>query len=83
MVHAKVTKINPFGAFAKLDKDIHGLIHISEFGSEDKMKEALKIGEEYDLTILSIEPKDYKMALGFGKKQKDAKQEESNTEAKS
>jgi ribosomal protein S1 len=49
-------------------------VHISEFGSEEKMKEALEVGKEYDYTILSIEPRDYKMALGFGKKRtKDGK----------
>ncbi|MDP3963390.1 MAG: S1 RNA-binding domain-containing protein [bacterium] len=78
VVKARVMKLNPFGAFAKLDRDIHGLAHISEFGTEENMKEKLKIGEEYEFTILSIEPRDYKMALGFGK-QKPKKDTEEKT----
>jgi small subunit ribosomal protein S1 len=79
VVRARVMKLNPFGAFAKLDKDIHGLAHVSEFGTEEKMKEAIKAGEEYDFTILSIEAKEYKMALGFGK-QKPKEQEPASAE---
>jgi len=63
IVKGKVTKFNPFGAFVQLDKDIHGLAHISEFGTEDKMKEMLKIGKQYDFKILSVKPKEYRMAL--------------------
>ncbi|MDO8557869.1 MAG: S1 RNA-binding domain-containing protein [bacterium] len=80
VIKAKVTKINPFGAFAKLDKDIHGLAHVSEFGSEEKMKQSLELGKEYEFTILSLDPRDYKMALGFGKKK--IKEEERPEEKK-
>ncbi|MEK7452694.1 MAG: S1 RNA-binding domain-containing protein [Patescibacteria group bacterium] len=69
-VKGKVTKINPFGAFVKLDANIHGLCHISEFGNEVKMKETLKEGSEYDFTIQSIKKEEHRMALGFGKKLK-------------
>ncbi len=68
VVKGVVTKINPFGAFVKLDESIHGLCHISEFGSEEKMKESLKEGEEYEFTIQSIVKQEHRMALGFGKK---------------
>ena len=78
IVQGRIMKLNPFGAFAKLDKEIHGLAHVSEFGSEEKMREALTVGETYPFTILSLEPKQYKMALGFGKKkaEKEEKPEE-------
>ena len=62
-VKGKITKFNPFGAFVQLDKDIHGLAHISELGSETRMKEVLKIGKKYDFKILSIKPKEYRIAL--------------------
>lgn len=62
-VKGAVTKFNPFGAFIKLDKNIQGLAHISEFGTEKKMKEALEIGKKYDFKILSIKPSEYRMAL--------------------
>lgn len=62
-IKGTVTKFNPFGAFVKLDKDIQGLAHISEFGTEKKMKETLEIGKKYDFKILSIKPSEYRMAL--------------------
>lgn len=63
VVKGTVTRLNPFGAFIQLDKDIHGLTHISEFGTEKRMQEALQLGEKYDFRILSIKPKEYRMAL--------------------
>lgn len=62
-VKGKVTKFNPFGAFIKLDENIQGLAHISEFGTEQKMEETLEIGKEYDFKIISIKPSEYRMAL--------------------
>lgn len=64
-ISAKITKFNPFGAFAQLDRDIHGLIHISEFGTEAKMKEVLTLGETYQLKILMVDPKEHRMSLGL------------------
>jgi len=58
-----ITKFNPFGAFVKLDENIQGLAHISEFGTEKKMEEVLEIGKEYEFKILSIKPSEYRMAL--------------------
>ncbi|MBI4708648.1 MAG: UTP--glucose-1-phosphate uridylyltransferase [Candidatus Portnoybacteria bacterium] len=69
VIKGRVTKFNSFGAFIQLDKDIHGLIHISEFGSEENMKNSLEIDKEYELKILSIEPKVHKMALGLIKEE--------------
>ncbi len=86
-VKGKITKFNPFGAFVQLDKDIHGLAHISEFGNEKRMKEILEIGKKYDFKILSIKTEEYRIALkpeaptkvptdvgaGVGKKPKEVK----------
>ena len=63
IIKGKVTKFNPFGAFIQLDKDIHGLTHISEFGTEKRMKEILEVGKKYDFKIISVKPKEYRMAL--------------------
>jgi len=65
IVKGQVTKFNPFGAFVQLDKDIHGLVHISEFGNETNMTRMLESGKEYEFKILSIEQKVHKMALGL------------------
>ncbi len=58
-----VTKLNPFGAFVYLDKDIHGLAHISQFGSQEKMEKMLKIGQEYLFKITSLKPESHRMSL--------------------
>ncbi len=73
IIKGKATKFNPFGAFvqiASLDGDdkIQGLCHISEFGAQRKMEETLKIGEEYNFQILSIEPLEHRMSLKLVKK---------------
>ncbi len=65
IVKTKITKFNPFGAFAQLDRDIHGLVHISEFGTEAKMRESLKVGEEYQFKILMIDSKEHRLSLGL------------------
>jgi small subunit ribosomal protein S1 len=73
IVEGKVDKISPFGAFVYLDKDIHGLAHISEFREvfpEKKMDEVLKPGESYKWKILSIEPKEHRMGLMITKEAK-------------
>ena len=68
IVKGKVTKFNPFGAFVQIldsakGPKIQGLCHISEFGSEKKMEESLKIGKEYNFQIISIEPREHRMSL--------------------
>jgi small subunit ribosomal protein S1 len=66
VVKGKVHKINHFGAFVYLNKDIHGLAHISEMTEAypgKNIEEMIKVGEEYSWSILSIEPKDHRMGL--------------------
>jgi small subunit ribosomal protein S1 len=65
IVEGEVTKINPFGAFVQLDKDIHGLVHISDFGSSEKMNSEITAGKKYQFKIASIEPQVHKMALSL------------------
>lgn len=66
IVPGKVDKINHFGAFVYLNKDIHGLAHVSEFQevyAGKKIEEVFKEGETYSWKILSIEPKSHRMGL--------------------
>ncbi len=66
-VEGKVLKVNPFGAFIELDKDIHGLAHISEL-SNDRISdptEVVKIGNNYTFRILSIEPENHRLGLSL------------------
>ncbi|MDP6509736.1 MAG: S1 RNA-binding domain-containing protein, partial [Dehalococcoidia bacterium] len=58
VVEGTVTKIMPFGAFARLDGAIEGLIHISELASYpiNHPKQVVHPGDVLSLNILSIEP---------------------------
>lgn len=65
VVRGLITKFNPFGAFVELDKGVQGLLHISEFGTESRMREILELGKEYDLKILMLDPQEHRMSLGL------------------
>ncbi|MFH1462380.1 MAG: S1 RNA-binding domain-containing protein [bacterium] len=62
-VEGKVTKFNPYGAFVQIVPKVQGLCHISEFGTQAKMEESLKINQTYKFQILSLEPKEHRMSL--------------------
>ncbi|MBI3335163.1 MAG: S1 RNA-binding domain-containing protein [Candidatus Portnoybacteria bacterium] len=62
-VKAVVKELHPFGAFAFLNDQIHGLVHISQFGSQKRMGEVLKAGKEYVFEIISLQPKNHRMGL--------------------
>jgi len=66
-VKGKVLKINPFGAFVELDRDIHGLAHISELSNEriNDPSEVVNIGKDYTFRILSIEPENHRLGLSL------------------
>jgi len=63
VIKGKTTKFSTFGAFVEVAPKIRGLCHISEFESKEKMEEQMKIGETYEFTVLSIEPKEHRMSL--------------------
>lgn len=65
-VKGVVTKLNPFGAFVRLSDDIQGLCHISEFGNDEKMRQTIEVGKEYDFHVQSISKQEHRMSLGFG-----------------
>jgi len=63
IISGEVVKLNPFGAFVKIEEKIQGLCHISEFGSLEKMEETLEIGKKYDFEILEIQPREHRLTL--------------------
>ncbi|MFH0804611.1 MAG: S1 RNA-binding domain-containing protein, partial [Patescibacteria group bacterium] len=67
VVNGTVLKVNPFGAFIELDREIHGLAHISEL-SHDRISdpiEVVKVGGSYQFKILSIEPENHRLGLSL------------------
>ncbi|OHA09201.1 MAG: hypothetical protein A3B37_01520 [Candidatus Sungbacteria bacterium RIFCSPLOWO2_01_FULL_59_16] len=69
VVMGTVVKFNPFGVFVKLDPEIQGLVHISEFGSEANMKETLRLNEPHEFTILSVDAREHRLALGLAREE--------------
>ncbi len=63
----KINKINHFGAFVYLDKDIHGLAHVSSFPGYPKksIDEVVEMDKEYMWKIMSVEPNSHRMGLKF------------------
>jgi ribosomal protein S1 len=68
----------PFGVFVELDKDIQGLAHIMELSQEavKNPEEVLKIGEEKEFKIISIEPAEHRLGLSLKQLQEPPKQSE-------
>jgi len=66
-IEGEVIKLAPYGAFIQLDKDIHGLAHISELsqGKVAKVEEILNIGEKKEFRILSIDPEEHRLGLSL------------------
>ncbi len=65
VVQAVVIKFNKHGALASIEEGVAGLVHISEFGSEAKMREKLSLGKRYTFKITLFDPKEQKMTLSF------------------
>jgi len=63
----KVTSLTDFGAFVQVDKDVEGLVHISDI-SWEKIKhpsEKLKPGEEIEVVLLNVDLEKQKVSLGI------------------
>jgi len=63
----KITSLTDFGAFVQVDKDIEGLVHISDI-SWEKIKhpsEKLKAGQEIEVVLLSVDLERQKVSLGI------------------
>ncbi len=60
-----IIKFNKHGALASIEEGVAGLVHVSEFGSEEKLRKALELGKTYPFKISLFDPKDQKMALSF------------------
>ncbi len=64
-VEAVVIKFNKHGALASVEEGVSGLVHVSEFETEEKLKDALQLGQSYNFKINVFEPKDQKMTLSL------------------
>ncbi len=69
LVEGTITRLAKFGAFARLEGDVEGLIHISEL-SENRInhpKEAVKEGDTLTLRVIRIDSEQRRIGLSLRK----------------
>jgi small subunit ribosomal protein S1 len=65
MVEGVIIKFNKHGALASIEEGVAGLVHISEFESEQKLKDTLSLGGVYKFKITLFEPASQRMTLSY------------------
>jgi small subunit ribosomal protein S1 len=65
IVKGVVIKFNKHGALASIEEGVAGLVHISDFGSEEKLRSTLELGKVYDFKINLFDAKEQRMTLSF------------------
>ncbi len=66
-IKGKISNVTDFGAFLEVEKGVEGLIHISDL-SWKKIKhpsQIVKVGEEVETIVLSIDTEKQKLSLGI------------------
>lgn len=67
LVEGSITRLTKFGAFARLEEDMEGLIHISEISEKriEHPREVLKEGDVVTLRIIKIDPANHRIGLSL------------------
>jgi small subunit ribosomal protein S1 len=76
IVRGTVVNITSFGAFAKLEEGVEGLIHISELDERhvDNPEEVVSVGEELELKVISLDPEERRIGLSLKEAKTDREQ---------
>ena len=67
-VHGRVVVMTDYGAFVEIAPGVEGLIHVSEMSWSQHLRSAqdfLKVGDEIEAVILTLDRTDRKMSLGI------------------
>lgn len=67
-IHGKVVVMADYGAFVEVAPGVEGLIHVSEMSWSQHLRSAndfLKVGDEVDAVILTLDREERKMSLGL------------------
>ncbi len=67
IMNGKITKIANFGLFVEIDKDLEGLVHISEIAlaEGEKLEEKFKAGDDLKVKLLKVDSIQHKIALSI------------------
>lgn len=67
-IRGKVVSLAPYGAFVEIEEGVEGLVHVSEISWTKRIQRAsdvIKVGEEVEAVVLSINTDDKKISLGM------------------
>jgi small subunit ribosomal protein S1 len=80
-VRGTITQITTFGAFARLEDGIEGLIHVSELaeGRVQHPRNVVKEGEVHDLKVIRIDPARKRIGLSLKRAQEELAPPEGET----
>lgn len=70
IIKGVIIKFNRHGALASIEEGVSGLVHISEFGTEEEMKKKLELGKSYTFQITLFDPKEQKLTLNYAEEGK-------------
>ncbi len=67
LLEGKITRLTKFGAFARIQEDLEGLIHISEISERriEHPKEVLKEGDDVTVRVIKIDPENHRVGLSI------------------
>ncbi|NTV44774.1 MAG: S1 RNA-binding domain-containing protein [Candidatus Yonathbacteria bacterium] len=64
-VNGIVIKFNRHGALVSIEEGVAGLVHVSDFVSEESLRKTLELAKTYPFEITLFEPKDQRMTLTY------------------
>jgi small subunit ribosomal protein S1 len=69
VIPGKVTKVTNFGVFVELEKDLEGLLHISELSDRkvDNPSDFLDVGQDLVVKVIKIDETERKIGLSLRK----------------
>jgi small subunit ribosomal protein S1 len=63
-----VIKFNKHGALVSVEEGVAGLVHVSDFGDEEKLRATLSLGKSYNFSITLFDADEERMTLSFADK---------------
>jgi small subunit ribosomal protein S1 len=68
-IDGKIIKVNTFGLFVELEKNIQGLAHVSQLSDKSNVNplDIAKAGETREFYVVSLDPKNHRLGLSLVK----------------
>ena len=65
-------KFNKHGALVSIEEGVAGLVHVSDFGDEAKLRTTLTLGKSYNFSITLFDANEERMTLTYKEVKKTA-----------